>query len=176
MATWRKTASLYWRLNLVPRAFRIFGQQGLTKKPERVWVRDCWRLYFNFTGKAIQQHCTTITETLLAASFSGLRIKILFELPLSLYGCTCEIGSNKDFRPTGNRVINGLINADRQLLFTPFIKSFPTEVIQDISGSMFVALNKLLFLQLYFAISGVCQTGVYLSIPTPHYNNQNMAI
>ena len=28
------TTSLSSRLNLVPRAFRIFGQQGLTKKPE----------------------------------------------------------------------------------------------------------------------------------------------
>ena len=56
-----------------------------------------------------------------------------------VYACTCEIGSNKDFRPTGTSLLNGLISADRQLLFAPLTKSFPTEVIQEINGSMFVA-------------------------------------
>ena len=41
-----------------------FWSARADKKAWRVWVRDCWRLYFNFTGKAIPQHCTTITETL----------------------------------------------------------------------------------------------------------------
>ena len=34
--------------------------------------------------------------------------KPLFELPLRLYACTCEICSNKDFRPTGNRLFMDL--------------------------------------------------------------------
>ena len=56
--------------------------------------------------------------------------------------------------------INGLIGADRQLLFVPLTKSFPTDVIQEIRQWIDVrSLNKLLFLQLYFAIAGVCQTG-----------------
>ena len=46
------------------------------------------------------------------------------------------------------------------MLFVPLTKSFPTEVIQEIAQWIDVrSLNNLLFLQLYFAISGVCQTG-----------------
>ena len=49
--------------------------------------------------------------------------------------------SNKDFRPTGTNLLMDLsdLSADRQLLFAPLTKSFPTDVIQEINGSMFVA-------------------------------------
>ena len=53
-------------------------------------------------ARSVAQHCTTI------ASVSGVRIKILFELPSMVYACTCEIGSNKDFRPTGTSLLMDL--------------------------------------------------------------------